>query len=366
MSAGFQHAFSASYAEARHKFQQAAGDAGLLVEAKSHPLKGRDGEELAMDIARDGNPSASKLLALSSACHGVEGFCGSGVQVAALRDPEFRAHAAGKGVAVLYIHALNPYGFSHIRRTTHENVDLNRNFHDFDQPLPVNAGYREVHPLLFPDSWPPDADNAAAVQSFIAARGEKAWQSAVTGGQHEYPDGLFFGGAVPSWSNLTVRDVIRNHGRRAGRIAWIDIHTGLGPSGHGERIFAARDDAASVQRARAWWDGGGRTPVTSIYDGSSSSAVLTGMLFNAVYDECPQAEYTGIALEYGTVPVLEALHALRAEQWLHAHPEASPELAKQIKRQMLEAFYTDTDSWREQIVTQAREALMQAVDGLAA
>jgi hypothetical protein len=366
MSGVAHEAFSTSYAQARRKFQQAAGEAGLLVEAKSHPRKGRDGEELAMDIAREGDPSASKLLVVSSACHGVEGFCGSGVQVAALRDPQFRAYAADKGVAVLHIHALNPYGFSHIRRTTHENVDLNRNFHDFDKPLPVNVGYREVHPLLFPASWPPDAANQAAVQAYIAEKGEKAWQAAITGGQHEYPDGLFFGGTGPSWSNLTVRDVLRNHGRRAGRIAWIDIHTGLGPSGHGERIFAGRDDAASVTRARAWWDGGGRTPVTSIYDGSSSSALLTGMLFNALYDECPQAEYTGIALEYGTVPVLQTLHALRAEQWLHAHPEASPELAKSIKRQMLEAFYTDTDTWREQILAQAREAMMQAVDGLAA
>ena len=30
----------------------------------------------------------------------------------------------GRGVAVLYVHALNPYGFSHIRRATHENADL--------------------------------------------------------------------------------------------------------------------------------------------------------------------------------------------------------------------------------------------------
>jgi hypothetical protein len=39
------------------------------------------------------------------------------VQVAALRDAAWRARAAEAGVAVLYIHALNPYGFSHIRRT---------------------------------------------------------------------------------------------------------------------------------------------------------------------------------------------------------------------------------------------------------
>ena len=91
---GFREAFSSSYAEARHKFVQAAADAGLAVEAKPHPLPGLHGETLAMDVARDGHPSASRLLILSSGCHGVEGYCGSGVQVAVLRDAAWRARAA--------------------------------------------------------------------------------------------------------------------------------------------------------------------------------------------------------------------------------------------------------------------------------
>jgi hypothetical protein len=358
-------AFSSSYAEARAKFLQAAADAGLVVESKPHPLKGANGEDLAMDVARDGPVDAAGLLILSSACHGVEGYCGSGVQVDALRNAAWRAHAAANGVAVLYIHALNPYGFSHIRRTTQENVDLNRNFHDFAQPLPESAAYREIHSLLLPATWPPDAANQKAIADYVATRGQAAFQAAVSGGQHEFEDGMYFGGKAPTWSNLTLREVLRAHGRRAARIAWIDIHTGLGPSGKGERIYAGRDDAASVARARRWWDGGGRTPVTSIYDGSSSSAFLTGLMWGSVYEECPQAEYTGIAMEYGTQPVMDVLQALRGEHWLANHPEATPELARDIKQKMMDAFYTDTDTWRGQIVAQAREAMEQAVAGLA-
>jgi hypothetical protein len=356
--------FSGSYAQARQKFLEAADDADLPVEAKPHPLPGIDGEMLAMDVARDGHPSAQRLLILSSACHGVEGFCGSGVQVAALRDAEWRARAAERGVAVLYIHALNPYGFSHIRRTTHENVDLNRNFHDFGQPLPVNVDYRELHPLLVPREWPPSAQNTQALAEYVAQRGEKAYQAAVSGGQYEFPDGLFYGGRAPTWSNLALREVLRVHGRRAARIGWIDVHTGLGPSGFGERIFAGRDDPAAAARARAWWGGEGGKGLTSIYDGSSTSALLTGLMFTSVYDECPQAEYTGMALEYGTVPVMETFQALRAEQWLHAHPEAPASLAAAIRKQVRAAFYTETEAWREQVLAQAREALSQAVDGL--
>jgi hypothetical protein len=57
---------------------------------------------------------------------------------------------------------------------------------------------------------------------------------------------------------------------------------------------------------------------------------------------------------------------VRAEQWLHVHPEAGAELRAAIKAQMLAAFYTDTDAWRHAILTQGREALRQAADGLAA
>jgi len=358
-------AFSSTYSQAREQFLGAADRAGLRVESKPHPLKGRDGESLAMDVALDGSPDAACLLVLTSACHGIEGFCGSGAQVAALRDEDWRSHAARRGVAVLYVHALNPFGFSHWRRTTHENIDLNRNFHDFAKPLPVNAAYREVHDLLLPGQWPPPPANEAELVQWVGAHGEAQFQTAVSGGQHEFPDGLFFGGTSPSWSNSAFREVLRAHGRSAARVAWIDFHTGLGPSGHGERIFCAHDDAATLDRANAWWSGGGRTPVTSIYDGTSSSAPLTGMMWSAFYDECPQAEYTGITLEYGTLPMMETLQALRADHWLHLHPEAPPQLAAQIKQQIKDTFYVDSSEWKEQVLAQSRDALFQAADGLA-
>ncbi len=361
---GIVESFSRSYREARTKFLEAAATAGLQVESHAHPLKGRDGEALAMDVVREGPVDAKSLLIITSACHGVEGYCGTGVQVHALHDLEWRRKAMDQGVAVLYVHALNPYGFSHVRRVTNENVDLNRNFHDFSQPLPVNAGYREIHSLLLPDVWPPDQNNLAAIGAFIAERGEKAYQAAISAGQYEFEDGMFFGGKAPTWSNQTIRKVLRQHGQQVERLAWIDLHTGLGPNGHGERIFACRDDDVAYARAKAWWGGGGTTPITSIYDGSSSSAFLTGLMWNCMYEECPQAEYTGIAMEYGTQPVLQVMQALRAEHWLNNHPHAPAALAAQIKQDMMDAFYTDTDTWKGQIISQARQSMFQAVDGL--
>jgi hypothetical protein len=352
--------FAQTYAEARTKFLNAVRSAGLSVTSHEHPKLGRDGEVLATDVARLGSPDARSLLVLTSACHGVEGFCGSGAQVSLLGDAAFLEAAQRSGVAVLFVHALNPYGFSWWRRTTHENVDMNRNFHDFSQPLPASPQYDEIAPWIVPDTWPPDPQVQALTLRYIEQHGEKGFQAAISSGQHKYPDGLFYGGREPTWSNLTVRRVLRDHGRRCARLGWIDFHTGLGPSGFGERIFACRDDAAALLRARAWWG----PDVTSIYDGSSTSALLTGLMWLAAYEECHQAEYTGIALEYGTLPVLDVMNALRADQWLQNHPETPAAQAGVIKRQLRDAFYTDTDVWKDQIVAQAREASLQALEGL--
>jgi hypothetical protein len=352
-------AFSKSYAEARQKFLAAAAQAGLQVESHIHPNKGRDGEELAMDVAREGPADAKHVLLVSSACHGVEGYCGSGVQIDALRSAEWHKAVAQSGVAVVYVHALNPHGFSHVRRVTQENVDLNRNFHDFSKPLPDNTAYKEVQHLLLPDVWPPNAANMQATMQYIATHGMPKLQAAVSQGQHHDPKGLFFGGQAPTWSNQTIRKVLKQHGGTAQKLAWIDLHTGLGPSGIGERIYAGANDAAAIQRARTWWGN-----ITSIYDGTSSSAFLTGLMWMSVQDECPQTEYTGIALEYGTLPMNDMLMALRADHWLHLHPEASDDLKKSIKAQIFNAFYTDTDEWRAQIISQARDAMDQAIQGL--
>jgi hypothetical protein len=359
-----QLAFAPSYARARVMFLEGAAAAGMAIGSHNHPLPGRDGETLAMDVALDGPANASKLLVVSSACHGIEGFCGSGVQVFAAHDADWRAHARTAGVAVLYIHALNPHGFSHLRRVTEDNVDLNRNFQDFSQPLPPNTAYDELHPYLLPDAWPPGAGNEAVIAHYIGRNGLGAYQRAVSQGQHSHPEGLFFGGIAPTWSQRTLRGVLRDHGRCAKQIAWIDLHTGLGPSGLGERIFAGRDDERAVQRARSWWGGDGQTPVTSIYDGSSAAARLNGMMWSAVCEECPQAEYTGIVLEFGTLPLLDVLNALRGDQWMRLRPDAPAGLRAVIQKRMKDAFYIDTDDWRAQVVSQARQTMFQAVDGL--
>jgi hypothetical protein len=353
--------FAQTYGEARDKFLAAARARGARVFRDVHPSeRGAQGEELSIDVAQLGEENAPGLLLLTSGTHGVEGFCGSGCQVGLLHDTDFLNAVERSGVSVLMLHALNPYGFSHLRRANEDNADLNRNFVDFAGPLPVNAGYAEIHALLLPAAWPPSQDNEAKLRARIAKDGLPAFQAAVTGGQYVFADGLFYGGHRPAWSNACLRAVLRRQTART-RLGWIDLHTGLGPRGHGEKIWAGPGDPGAIARARAWWG----AELTSAFEGSASAAPVTGLISNAGYGECPRAEVTPMVLEYGTYSLEHTLQTLRAEHWLHQHPEAPPTQQATIRRALRDAFYIDADDWKTMVFEQAQSACLQAIAALA-
>jgi hypothetical protein len=86
----------------------------------------------------------------------------------------------------------------------------------------------------------------------------------------------------------------------------------------------------------------------------------------AAHEECAQAEYTAMALEYGTLPQADVMLALRADQWLENHPDSDDATRRAIKQQLRDAFYTDTYAWKAQVVEQGVDAAHGAVRGLSA
>ena len=350
--------FSATYREARQRFLEAARKSGAAVQSHVHPRKGAEGEEIAMDTALIGAAGASSLFIVSSGTHGPEGFSGSACQLGLLGDP-LLARAADAGIALLLIHAVNPYGFSHLTRTNEDNIDLNRNFTDFSQSYSANDTYEEVHPLLVPAVWPPsEADEARLAIKMQELVGRRT--PGVSSGQALHPDGLFYCGTGPSWSNKTVRTILRTHGAERRHIAWIDVHTGLGPRGHGEKIFG-RHSAETEARAMAWW---GRDLIVSTM-AQSVSPRTQGHITGCAPQECPDAAITPMTLEYGTLPNPDVRRALRGEAWLFGHPDAPRATAAAIKRAARDAFYVDADDWKGMILGQFRALALQTINGLA-
>jgi hypothetical protein len=350
--------FSHRYAQARERFLVEAQMAGAEQQSITHPLPGRDGEVLALDVARLGPADATRRLIVSSGCHGVEGPAGGAVQLALLAEAApLREALEGRRVRLLLLHALNPWGWSHDRRQDHENIDLNRNFIDFEAVVPHNPGYDDLAALLVPGRWPPPASGEAQFFARIAERGERAVQQVVSAGQYDHPGGLFYGGRAPSWGRLALQALLEAELRGVEECRWVDLHTGLGPRGSGERIHAGPETPEALARARAVWG----PSITSTADGSSVSALLHGELQPWFASRHPGLRFAGLTLEFGTVPLLAVVQALRGEAWLRHHGDAPTPLREAIDSALRDAFAPADGQWRDDVLRQGLDVLQQAL-----
>lgn len=353
--------FSATYAEAREKFLDAANNAGAEMWSYTHPLKGPDGGILQTDCAWIGDRDATKVLVLVSGTHGVEGYCGSGAQIDWLRRREYAL--VGADTAVLLIHAINPYGFAWKRRVTNENVDMNRNFIDFSAPLPVNALYHELADALAPTDWSEESQTAGRAQILAFARkySFEAMAQTVSGGQYTNPDGLFYGGSVPTWSRLTLESIFNEHLSQARIIGIVDYHTGLGPIGYAEPIITTPPGSRESERALQWHGLAAKV----IGAGDSASAEIAGDWLCSAPHLLSHAQVTGISLEYGTVDSNQVLAALMADNWVHNYGDPLSPQGQEIKAAIFGAFFIDTDEWRGMVLGQSLMTVRQSINGLA-
>ena len=353
--------FSSDYAEAREKFLAAAESAGVPLWNFDHPLKGPNGEALGTDIVWLGARDARNVVVAGSATHGVEGFCGSGCQTGFLTE-NWAARLA-KNTALVLVHANNPHGFAHERRVNEDNIDLNRNFITFEDGLPDSPGYADLHPHLVPDAWDGTARETAdaSIEAFKQREGLPAFQQVTSRGQYTHADGLFYGGAGPSWSRRTIEGFAGEHMASVERLALVDFHTGLGPRGYGEIIGRGGPGDPQYERTIAWYG----TEVKSAAVGNSASVRLNGTIDFGYRRACPDAEQTAITLEFGTLPLEEVHEAIRADNWLYAKGggKASPHF-EAIKRQMRAAFYGEDSQWNADIWARGQEIVEQALAGV--
>ncbi|MFC1896236.1 M14 family metallopeptidase [Thermodesulfobacteriota bacterium] len=346
--------FSFSYEAARETFLEAARVADCSIDSIRNPHAGPNGEPLFMDAVLVGTEDAKRTLVVSSGTHGVEGFVGSGIQTRLLREG-IGSQLPG-GTSLLMIHAINPYGMAHLRRFTEDNVDLNRNFRDHTEPHPRNPSYEKLADVIAPHSlsfWS-EVVSWSRLLWFRVTAGKAASQAAVSGGQYSHPDGLFYGGAFDTWSNKTVRSIVRGYLSQASQVIVVDLHTGLGAFGAAEVILNVHEDSPEYQRALAIW---GPTLVKSTASGESVSAHLEASLKLAIPKLLPDAEVTAVSLEFGTVPHMEVFKASRAENWLHHHGGMSHPKAHELKMRLLQAFHPDSEDWEASVWSQGKQVI---------
>jgi hypothetical protein len=124
-------------------------------------------------------------------------------------------------------------------------------------------------------------------------------------------------------------------------------------------LIAAHPDAGDRERLTDWY---GEYAIPS--EGTSVSADLYGDILDGFAEWLPEAELTAVAIEYGTVDIVEVANALRADAWLHAFSEPTGPKAGPIKEALRAAFAPDDPSWLAAVHERFDEVSGRAVEGL--
>ncbi|MER9952865.1 DUF2817 domain-containing protein [Mesorhizobium sp. M0047] len=350
--------FSESYREARGKFVAASP----ATRAYGHRALGPTGENLFTDVAYLGPSAADNLLVLISATHGVEGYCGSACQLQFMS--EWTSAHLPPSTAVLCIHALNPYGFAWDRRVTVEGCDLNRNFVDFDQPLPQNPGYEVLADCLVPPEFMDEAFTVADAQlaAYRVRRGYHEYIAAVSSGQYTRPDGLFFGGRGAVEARRILESIASDYEiERRNNVIIIDYHTGLGPYGYGELQCEHPSGLGGYERAAKIFG-----PSVTCSDLGTSSSVLILGTQDSYWERILGDRHTYVALEFGTYDVNQGLKVLRQDHCLfRCRPEeADMDLGRQIRTSAKLHYYPQGHDWKEMVLGRSSLVNRQAIAAL--
>jgi hypothetical protein len=356
----FHECYAPTYASARKKFLAAARATGARLHAYPHPIAGA-AEPLFVDVACFGKADAPRRMLAISGTHGLEGFCGSAIQLAWMQGGGPAELPAD--TAVVMVHAINPWGFANLSRTTENNVDLNRNFIDFSQPPPRNPGYGQLHAQLLPAQWSTASMEAAqrAMDEYESRHGPDALFDSVARGQYEYADGLNYGGQAREWSNLITEKIAHEHLAGARKVGFIDWHTGIGE--YGEPFFLCFHEAGSALREQAlrWW---GAERIEGAQPHGRARPNYQGLLCFGLQRFLGDTPMCGAVIEFGTRG-WHMRRMLRLDLWLKFHASPETERYAMHRADLLDSFCPVDQVWRDSTLRHGRRIMDQAVHGLA-
>ncbi|KAG1688045.1 hypothetical protein DVH05_004455 [Phytophthora capsici] len=359
-NASIEAHFSNSYYEARSLFRSRAESAGAKL--FSLPLEHLRSLDLTLDIAvLEG--SRDRVLLHISGTHGVEGFAGSAIQAVLLERAASLSSAKNKPT-VIFVHALNAYGFAQLRRFNENGVDLNRNwlspeeFRERQARDPNRLGYLDVYELLNPKELS-GVKNWFWVKGIahLITKGFDAVKKATIGGNYRFPQTLFYGGTELEPSLALLQEFLQEHVEfdDLTKFAMVDVHTGLGPAGVDTLMLGEESDMAvarSVFHGPEYTDKvvfvhDNENPVSRGYDG------VGGFTFDGVAKLLgPHTKGNTLLFcqEFGTVPGVFILKAMVEENSIYHH-SSSPVSRLPYAQKLRDVFYLhQSASWKSEVL----------------
>lgn len=178
--------------------------------------------------------TSSNAIIHISATHGVEGAAGAEVQLHLLQEKGSSLLQSSQGFLMIF--ALNPFGFYYLRRTSTENIDLNRNTGDGVQGVSHLSKHHWLKPLWRSTSVIDPLQGLLQAIPISIINGFFPTARTIAEGQSVEPQGLFYTGSQMAIEIQALKKEICPLLKNASSIAVLDVHTGLG-SLYNEMLF---------------------------------------------------------------------------------------------------------------------------------
>ena len=324
-------------------------------------------EDLTIDwISARAHEKPEKILLLTTAEHGIEGFVGSAVMQ--LFVEKFLHRLNPLNTSLLMVHTINPWGMKHMRRTNPNNIDLNRNFvYDLADLDPAfNPQYQQLQSFFAPDRPLPGVAMTRlqyALDFFKQSRRSDLKNLRTVGllGQYNHQQGIHYGGDCIQEETQVVMTLFRMAFEDANQLVHLDMHTGWGPRYQMSLVNSYLEQRSSAE-LRQRYDYAQIVAATG-----DEFYTMRGDMIDYIYTlrnkEYPSKKLYATSFEFGTFgsntsAERRGLRAMILENRLYWFGAKSNWTRAWVGREFLEFFYPQEKHWQTKALKDAEQAFL--------
>lgn len=296
-----------------------------------------------------------KLLIINSGLHGIEGLTGSAVQLMFI--DKILKQQLPDNMGVLFLHGLNPYGFKYARKTTENNVDLNRNCIINDQAFTIkNQGFAALTGFLMPAkpvnlcSFRNQFFHLISIFKILQESMPVLRQAALQG-QYEFDKGFYYGGKDYESQIKMLKPFLTEKIAAYNVVLNVDLHTAYGERGTMHLFIDKPEEEAVLQGIERIFEG-----AKIDWGGSGDFYTITGEYIRWGNSLVPGVLCIPMCFEYGTLDSqgilgsLKSMHIMILENQGAHYGYRNEKNEQKVKRLFQEMYFPSSPVWRTKVM----------------
>jgi hypothetical protein len=305
-----------------------------------------------------------KVFILTTGEHGIEGYAGSAMLQRFIE--EYLPRLDPKTTGLVLVHAINPWGMKHRRRTNANNVDLNRNFvwnANLIDPE-FNQDHRKIDAFVNPKRpvkhyWGNLASYLIRLPWFLIKMGFQNFKQTSLLGHYHNTKGIHYGGDSYQEETKTLMQLYRESFQPYDQILHLDMHTGYGPRYQMSLVNSVFEKENSQHFSERF-----NYPKV-VAANTDEFYELRGDMIDYIYtlwkNEFPEKRLYSNSFEFGCHgssigSMIRNMLAMTLENQAYWFGAGNPKIRAQIERDFLETFYPKAVDWRVKAVADADRA----------